>query len=669
MRLIRRKLYRAFPELDRFSDEQCQRFMASVAGSMRHRLVRRAVILAGAAVSSAAAVMLGMWLGEGTRWLVKITGQRGWLVDLIIAAMVFLLVGGGLLLAMVARDVLLRLRVRGLLARNGSCPKCAYSLLGLPVSADLRVRCAECGTEVDVDPALGELARDERGGAVYAPTVYRESEEGRRRRQIRHRRVMLALTGTGVGVVALFVLAYGGWWVWLLLQANRAAGSRMSHQRLAELTGGTVMAVGRDGGRTLWSAKGSVRWPMGVAGDGGGVGEEAGASLARWTRFREVLSEVRRFSSQETVDPRFVPEGEMPIRPDFSSLAMSDQPSDRWDEEYQRRYRMEKEFARALLTGPGRAGLDRIFAELPGLRAARRAVELKGDMPFAAVRFDELGDMRNATRVCGGRMQIALETGDRAAYLAALQEVLALAEIACAQGTSIDRMVGVAIEAFMISRVQEQWGRLRELGWLEPMLEVVLAYPQRPAIGASFVLEEEVQVDLARWFFSDVQRVNRAAWSREFQSDTVQFKGWVSTLDRVEGDIRAAWAHGRSEANLAVAMRGRATAPKPSTAIGDSMSSSVGSILRVDERGRADFDRFVLLLAAEVHRARHGDYPDTLEQLDVKLPERFLIDPDTGRRQQIHRVADPKPGEPGVLFWSGLPSDLGTKVLPKKGGG
>ncbi len=163
MRLPRSKVWRAFPELDRFDDARCARFVSAVRRGLWPGILRRGLALA-VLVALYIAVPLviaatGLLRIRNPTPLMQVLGVLGIFAVFIVPAVPALMV----------RDWVLRRQIRGLLRRRGSCGKCRYGLAGLPVSDDLVVVCPECGHSTQVDAAMGELAPDGRGGSAFVP--------------------------------------------------------------------------------------------------------------------------------------------------------------------------------------------------------------------------------------------------------------------------------------------------------------------------------------------------------------------------------------------------------------------------------------------------------------------------------------------------------------------
>jgi len=150
MRIITRRIYRAFPVLDRFPDDQCRAIVRRVAS----RKLIVLVVMIGAALAFVAclAVMIYLWAYHGSRatrfaeylelHLGGTTGSGLFGVILIVGTF-----APPCFASLLTRDVILSLLVKRQLKnflRIRQCPACSYLLIGAPVTDD-RVKCAECG--------------------------------------------------------------------------------------------------------------------------------------------------------------------------------------------------------------------------------------------------------------------------------------------------------------------------------------------------------------------------------------------------------------------------------------------------------------------------------------------------------------------------------------------
>ena len=165
MRLIASPVYRAFPELDSFSDVQCREFAVRARGSWR----RRAVVGAARAVASLAAVPVTVWIVAVT--VGSAIGMRNssasWVLALVLLA--GLLVGGATWL--LSGDLSLRLAIRRVMRIGGTCQGCGYVLVGLPVSASLDVTCPECGERTSLARDRAHCVPDASGQLRFLPSA------------------------------------------------------------------------------------------------------------------------------------------------------------------------------------------------------------------------------------------------------------------------------------------------------------------------------------------------------------------------------------------------------------------------------------------------------------------------------------------------------------------
>ena len=137
MRLIASPSFRAFPELDRFTDEQCMRLAAvsrrgpAVVVGWVVRLVMLAAVpwLDFIAVRALFGSALAPYALETLLVLALVTLGGTWLVS---------------------GDMARRWLINRVLRRGGSCGGCGYRLVGLPIGPNRTVTCPECGRALDV---------------------------------------------------------------------------------------------------------------------------------------------------------------------------------------------------------------------------------------------------------------------------------------------------------------------------------------------------------------------------------------------------------------------------------------------------------------------------------------------------------------------------------------
>ena len=208
MRFIASPIYRAFPELDGFTDEQCRRYVDLARGGQRSRVMFEVarVMLSLGCVYVSSSVLLRNWSWSDADWLITLS--------VVMLATVFLL---GMLFW---RDVLLRLLVRGVLRGTARCPSCDYSTMGLVVSSNHAVTCPECGKSIDITAYRDHCVAGADGALRFMPPRGLAFEENglwapqRRRAVFRSvRRIGLA-TLLAVPIVVLPVVSLALAQVW-----------------------------------------------------------------------------------------------------------------------------------------------------------------------------------------------------------------------------------------------------------------------------------------------------------------------------------------------------------------------------------------------------------------------------------------------------------------------
>lgn len=171
MRIPIFKIYRAFPELDQFSDSECEMYVERARARRMHSgsIMAMGALLGGILtiivlgfITYSLVMPLVSALGLNTssesdlQWGALIVG-----VHVVAAFMV----------GYVIRDVWLRRAIRGCI-QAARCPACDYSLLGLPVVAGM-VMCPECGQPFDL-AASGLAPEDLISRTPKAPPTTRD---------------------------------------------------------------------------------------------------------------------------------------------------------------------------------------------------------------------------------------------------------------------------------------------------------------------------------------------------------------------------------------------------------------------------------------------------------------------------------------------------------------
>ncbi|MEK6701987.1 MAG: hypothetical protein AABZ53_06975 [Planctomycetota bacterium] len=159
MRLLTRNIHRAFVELDPYDDATCWKFIHAARGTSAARLADLAIVLIVGLALTFAGISLWAWLLDAFVGIANLNFKRDIWWILLWVALAPPLLGLGPLAAYFIRDRMLQWRLKFIFNSRARCAACNYSLVGLSLSSRSTVICPECGSECEVAPALGELAR------------------------------------------------------------------------------------------------------------------------------------------------------------------------------------------------------------------------------------------------------------------------------------------------------------------------------------------------------------------------------------------------------------------------------------------------------------------------------------------------------------------------------
>lgn len=151
MRIITRKLYRAFPELDAFTDEQCAAYLANakLRRAKFSLLVICLPILAGVAYFLSVFVFVSkiLWIRLYQAGFFKMSTTNDLVMLVLLGIFLIIWFGGSAFVSLCLRDFLLgKTLYKAIHSRLGKtcCEKCRYNLIGQRPTGD-RLKCPECG--------------------------------------------------------------------------------------------------------------------------------------------------------------------------------------------------------------------------------------------------------------------------------------------------------------------------------------------------------------------------------------------------------------------------------------------------------------------------------------------------------------------------------------------
>ena len=631
MRLPTRHIYRAFPELDTYSDEQCQRFMRASRGGFARTIVHAAIILAITLAGFVGGSLFLFWFINSTTQNVPIMNlgkpaplwQSILYTILIIATVAF-----GPILGFLARDFLVIDRIRWILRSRGLCPTCRYSLVGLAVDEHARVLCPECGNPTGVDPSLGELTTDEAGrprfkpdvpDAIKAPILLRLPLG--LKRWIK-RGAWLAAAG-----VVLLLLAAVGYECFLRIQASAARRNRPTHQAFLDLLE-------------------SIQPPGTQPTDPDGF--EVAARIAQ--RMSDIETAVAR-------ENKAYDQGGYYIQADYQLIVMPDGLRPQW-------YPADFDLALArncTLDALNRLEQAGISALIDELIASRRALDQipppSGLAPVSNQWFQVSMGLMNTASMLAARAHLSAEAGDGESFTQSIEGILACARIAAMSPRVYSLHWSTFFQTLADRRVMEAIRYDLPADWIRPILEAYEQQAFRPPLDAYLSCEHMLLDDAVSWYFEDAGALRLGPWSERVIDLKVQFAAFgAAPLPFGTYWSNARETRQRIEAfRTLVAAEDMASLPSPSSippqrhlviALHEPHVQSVSLSRHLSSlTTRAT----ILALQIESYRADHGELPASLEALVPLHTESLPLDPWDGKPLKYLRL-DPSEDPFGRSF-------------------
>lgn len=601
------KVWRAFPELDRFDDERCARFVK--AAKRRWWLV--------AVVQGLAAFLAWLLLAVPAtilaRWLSNTVSQKLVLGDVgfmgVSAVVMSLAMGLAFVPMLLLKDWRLRRRIAMLIAARGSCGGCGYGLLGLPVPESLRVTCPECGRETVVDAALGELVSDERGRALFQagedvgelPTWF---TPGRRR----------WITRSIVAVVLVVGLAGGGWWGWQTLARRMDAEAARADR--AQLVGGTEAAL------IELVARGQPEF---------GPGERDGWVIMQALGEAEGEATLRAINVMAPGLPKtqvLVPWSDGRFVIDFGELTQAEPQEERG----RLRWRANREAARVVAGLIGSTAVPGLMRELIGFRRAVGGLEVPAGEPVFRGSYDKLIQARRLARFTGGLMDMALERGDRAAWLESFEACLALGRLIRLHPMATGQMVGPSIEALADARVRAALERGVDAAWLEGV-ERAMDRQESPSSGRWLEAARLEALDTLVWAFEDVEKIAEGL-GIDPRMPGRRLGRYAENRESLEAFYRAVSAYSA----LSAAERAKATEPITGGLLLSFVWQDWARSVLAQERQEGNRSLLRVTIAAERFRLAKGRAPMAMGELVPEYLAKLPVDVVTGAKLKIRAV-------------------------------
>ena len=592
MRLMTVKVYRAFPELDRYSDEQCRRFIAAARRGVRswwHGALYAIVLCLGLFI---AAFIAALAFNQAGDYQDRQKTDIWWanVLAFLVAAPGLAIVPMGVLLM---RDILLRRRVRWVLTTQSACPRCRYGLIGLALSPDNTITCPECGHVAAVDPSLGELTVDDQGRQQYVPAVIQQHTRFWSKQRVKRygKRAAIAL-----GCLLLIAGAYEGF---LRIQAGVARANRPGREAFAALA-----ATGQPPAATHRA-------------------DNAWTAFGRAQLLRDETDERIWRSSPAQIDGR-------DVYPDSSYLYFTPQkPIEPYDQ-------AATDLGRRMLDEYRAAGVFEHLSTMASLPRTDRPLFISDDQPLLMAHMDYFGKARQFTRDNFARMALAISAGDQAEFLSAFEVNLALARLCGTQPTALGVHLQTAIETGTYSQLR----RFLRTHPSEPTLTALTAAinRQRCDLPVTFALEGEriFALDAVSVFFADPSNPRFGRFSAEqtdwFQFGFSGFEGQVGTFWSNRAAINTMYDNAVAAAALKPPARPSGTALNPVTglALPDTLTTQLSRLIESHDMALWDREGHLLMIEIERYYAANGRYPAKLDELAPAFLPALPKDPVSG---------------------------------------
>lgn len=644
MRLLTTKIHRAFPELDRFEEERCERFVRAARRGFRRSLGRLSLMAAAFVLASG---LLGLAAWKPLEALGRYAVPRGAGSGGPGAAVAGIVMGvclGGCVAALVMRDVLLRRRVRYVIRARGSCSGCGYSLLGVPVPESLCVVCPECGFVSEVDAALDELVSDGASLRVFSPkagkpTLWSRVFTARRASRIKR------TAGWTLGVLVVVAPAGWGLYEWFLsVQAGRATAALTQGQALNDL------------------AESAQPLP---------TGDDA------WVEFYKAQALLSAADDRDwRASPPQTSHGDAAF-PDFSQVL---DPPRAGIERLPRQVEADElnaKLGRQMVDAYRADGVYEAMDRMTQCPRARRDYTVMPGTPTINLLLPHLGPARNMARLNGARMRLAFEAGDPAEFERAAQANQALARMLSYSPVLIEGLVGFAIESLNYGQMRRVLANSPGPEWLDAMERVLDG--QQPRGDALVMLrgERSFAVESTALLFSEPANVRFGRFSKGVNNFAGTMGAGLSprwrlgTFDQNKDYIDGVFDRVEKAAMLRAGERGDLARIDPdketSLLLPQMLVPAMERSLVSCDMVQTDRAGIRTMIALERHRLATGAYPETLEQLAPKYLAELPVDVWTGEPLRYRALAEPySPGGFRYVLYSvgGDQTDDGAPLRP-----
>ena len=571
------RLYRAFPELDRFDDDRCRRFVKAARRSRIARALHWSLIAISWVLVADLffGTFLWAWFKLGPRG--DGTGFQGpWTIAYYITAAIISSLSA-FCAALLIRDVLLRRRISRVIRDRSRCLKCGYSLLDLPIDAADLVACPECGLSLRADAELGEIARARDGtqrykGARSAPEIWRP-------RWL----TLRFLARLGMAAVALLI-------------AGAIAFGIYSWRQRELFNREITLAKKLDPGFSDLDKLVRSRLPAPVQADAEGA----------WQIFDKVQTEYDR--AETRVQAQVCKPGER-LAPDYIlayRVPRSRRPAD-GDPQAERRD------ALAMLAALDSSTVYPDLARIAVSDPSPRPIPSGGTTPLYMANLNGLGPLRQLARLQMARMDRAVQQQDFVAVRDSAEATLGLVRMLDASGAVIDRLVSLAVESLLDEHCRGLVMERPSQGLLDA-LEPAIRGRALPDLSLTLDVERLVTLSSLCSTFAQPTYAQRQTFVDMMTIATGE-KGTLGTLEENIAALNSLTEALKKTAGSPPSDRASLMPPPTHLALISPFRRVLAKVLPTVDRINSERQGLLVMIALERYHLAAGEYPTALEQL------------------------------------------------------
>jgi hypothetical protein len=300
------------------------------------------------------------------------------------------------------------------------------------------------------------------------------------------------------------------------------------------------------------------------------------------------------------------------------------------------------------------------LSQLPGLVGVSR--KLPSDGLLLGVTLPELRDARNAARILAARFVIAAREGREEDATAELERLVSLGMILTHQATLIDRLVGCAVHSVAIDAIRDLHAQGHMSGSLAArLLPVMQRINTRPSYALQLNSERDSTLDVIQRTHSRQGRFIPSEYTRILGGFSPlkpwQLSAFLPRKAETEALANTYYDGVIEAATQPVASRQFTTLD--AIADSDSTSPVIKAMIPALSRTLASEDQLLttlhgvqILLGLEIHRARTGAYPQSLNELVPGVFTQLPVDviAKDGSFKYVLRPAEVTTGRPFLLY-------------------